>query len=195
MRAEVALTHGYTPRRNCKVCSLGYDMISYVNKQLIVGIPAADISRSLDHMFEQGGLAHKVSYDSVLNHSKKHLPLKHEAVRRLIERRAGDAQLDIENGIENILQPIVVAEETMRRGFAALVKDEQKPTVTETLAAAKMLREFEREDAGNMDAAAAIHQVQKILKAVQEIVPAQYWDQIVARLNGKDEIEDAIVVQ
>ena len=110
--------------------------------------------------------------------------------------RAAEQGIDIENAAQNILTSIAVADTVMSIGFRAIVDGKIKPTVKETLEAAKLSREFSKDDEGSLDVATMQLQVGLILQAVKEITSEEQWGKISRRvLELRDEnVEDAVIV-
>jgi hypothetical protein len=132
------------------------------------------------------------SITSIKNHANRHLPVKDAAVRKLLEKRAAEHQMDVENGAESILTGIGMLDVIAQKGFSAILEGKNEPTVKETLEAIKLVDTFDKAATDTFDAAAALAQVQRILVAVQKIVPANMMDLILREL---DNAESATIVE
>jgi hypothetical protein len=185
------------PKTRCKVCRMGYHIVGQVNRQIINGASYSEIHAFLWDLKNQGIVRDAPGYQGVVNHAKKHLPYKDAAVRRVIEKRAQERNIDLENGVQNLLNEFSVAETVMKVGFQQLMEGKKDVPVKDMLAAAKMVNEFTKDAEGSLDAASAMAEMGYILQAVQEIVPAEYWDQISDRVRelSNNEIVEAEVFE
>jgi len=176
----------------CLIGKNGYQMMALVNRMLINGAPVQEIYEFLCSLPKETFKNNRVpSYAIISNHSKKHLPIKVAAVRRVLEQRAAERGIMMEEGVQNILTNQGMAEVIARQGFADIVEGKAKPTVKETLEAIKISEQFDRESSNAFDAVAAMAQMQKLMAAVQKWVPEDILEKIVMELNNE---EEAIVV-
>lgn len=180
--------------KNCQVCQLGYSTLRSVNRMIINGHSYVDITRQLSDWHAQGLITRSPSYQSVANHSKKHVSLQNRLVRESIEKHARELNVDIENGIENLLTYRAAIDYTMRRGFMLIAEGKLNPSVKDMLEAAKLMAQFEKEEDGSTSIVELIAQVQRIQEAVKAEVEPEVWTKIVSRLttNAK-EIEGPVI--
>ena len=192
---ELAKRTPISPR--CFVCHQPYEILGQVNRMIINGQPYTEITRYLAFLHDKDVISKVPSYQSVRNHGKNHLPVKDLAVRTLIERRAIEAGKDIEQGVENLLTTFAVAETVMHKGFAQLTKDSMDISAKDLLAATKLVHDFTKDQDGSMDAAQALSQLQHIIQAVKETVPAHMMEQILTRIEQleSEQIIDAEIVE
>lgn len=87
----------------------------------------------------------RLSYYSIRNHQRRHLPVDEVVVREIIERRAAERRLEIAVGRGPLLTNAAVFELVRMKGFEAIVRENVTPSVRETLEAARMLEELDQE--------------------------------------------------
>jgi len=114
------------------------------------------------------------------------LPLKDAAVRKLLEKRAAERQIDIENGAESIVTGIGILETIAQKGFAAIIEGKNQVSVKETIEAVKLIDAFDKEATDTFDAISALAQMQNILAAVQKVVPPQMMELILRELDNSN---------
>jgi hypothetical protein len=77
-----------------------------------------------------------------------------------------------------------VLEAVQQRGYEALVSGEITPSVRDTLSASATLREIDREAEGQSSVAEAFSQLDNVIHTIREVVPTEYHEAIVARLEA-----------
>jgi hypothetical protein len=173
--------------QNCHVCRAGYEITGSVNRMLLNGAPFSEVYATLISWPVETFPKNRVpSITSIKNHANRHLPVKDAAVRKLLEKRAAERQMDIENGAESILTGIGILEIIAQKGFSAIIEGKNQVSVKETIEAVKLIDSFDKEATDTFDSVAAMAQVHRILAAVQKIVPAQYMDAIYKELENNE---------
>lgn len=182
--------------KNCKVCRLGHPLVGMVNRQIISGAPYMDVFRELNKLYVSGNLSiEPPSYQSIRNHGAKHLKVGDDAIRRHMELRAMQVGKDTEEGIENILTEMAAVENVMIMGHQEMVEGKSKVTVKDMLVAAKMKREFDRQDA-DADAIDEIRaEMDMLLQAVKTVVPEQYHQAIANKIDELQTGEEILQVE
>ena len=71
-----------------------------------------------------------------------HMPLETEASRRILERRAQVRGVDVESGVENLVDGMALAETVVQKTYEALQRGEIKPDLKDGLTAARILETF-----------------------------------------------------
>ena len=83
-----------------------------------------------------------------------------------------------------MLTASAVLEAVQQLGYEALVSGEITPSVRDTLSASAALREIEKEAEGQFSVAEALSQLDVVIQTIREVVPTEYHEAIVARLDG-----------
>jgi hypothetical protein len=130
---------------NCNVCASRYRYD--VERAVAGGQPFAAIVRALP---DDAGLSAR----SIANHSHAgHMPYEQEALRRVVERRAEQLGRDVEDGVEQLVDQVSLAQTVVQQVFTGLAAGELRPDVTDGLRAAKLLAQIEAEGDGGDKAA------------------------------------------
>jgi len=169
----------------CAVCNAGEEVVAYVNRLIVSGSTYAEAHRALAAINESRAATDQpeIGYQSVMRHGREHLPVRHAAVREIIERRARIAQLDVEEGTANILTTAAYAEAMMTKAFQDMSTVDVTPA--EGLQAAKFLNQLLMAERGNVGLETAFAELGYLIEAVKEAVPQQYWGVITALIEQK----------
>lgn len=175
-----------TPRGyRCLVCNAGDEVVVFVNRVLANGATYAEAHRALSAINEariaQGQA--EIGYQSVLRHGRDHLPARSAAVREIVERRARNAGLNVEEGTANIITSAAYAEAMMVKAFQDMSSAEVTPS--DGLQAAKFLEQLMRAERGNVGLETAFAELGYLIEAVKEAVPQHYWAAITAKIEEK----------
>lgn len=166
----------------CRVCQ--DDVIrDRVNSLLSKGLSFAAIVRAVTEVDEA------ISVDSVRRHANRHFPVQHIAgstYREIIERRAREQQLDLEEGTRAALTPLGFFEAVMTRSFENLVDNQADVSIQAGLKAAAHLQETAESSSDGMELARIMVQMDQVIRAVRETVPKPLWPKIVERLQQDD---------
>src|SRR5206468_10227274 len=125
----------------------------------------------------------RISRHSLTRHSKNHLQWEQAAARQIAERHAQKAGKR-DGASERMLVAQAVLEAVQQRGYEALVSGEVTPSARDTLSASSALREIEREAEGSYSVAEALSQLDTVIQIMREIVPTEYHEAILARLEA-----------
>lgn len=178
----------------CKVCREKPIRI-LVNQMLRQGLNRAGIVRSLEGINELREPKDRITYDNVYHHAKRHFNVEapSQAIydNVLAEYEAQD-QTELEKGVGTRVNVYSYLKTMMLKGYEHLRDDDTVVPFEAGAKAAKDLHELTRRDAGTHQVAAVIAQMNRIITAMQEIVPAEYHDAILARVEG---VDNAVVGQ
>jgi hypothetical protein len=174
----------------CLVCSApdrglpnGWAVRNLVDEMLVVPKTYAAIMRLIEPLTEAWPEEVRISRHSLRRHSQNHLRWEQAAARQIAERNAQKAGKRDEAS-ERMLVSQAVLEAVQQRGYEALVSGEITPSVRDTLSASATLREIEREAEGQFSVAEAFSQLDTIIQTIREVVPTEYHEAIVARLEA-----------
>lgn len=166
----------------CRVCKHN-DIRDRVNSLLAQGLSFAAIARAA------AGADEPLSADSVRRHADRHFPVQHVAgatYREIIERRAREQQLDLEEGVRTALTPLAYFEAVMQRAFENLVSGSADASIQAGLSAASHLQEAAAGSSDGLEIARVMVQMDQVIRAVRETVPEEMWPLIAERLTDED---------
>ncbi|MGE5693889.1 MAG: hypothetical protein ACM4D3_01230 [Candidatus Sericytochromatia bacterium] len=104
--------------------------------------------------------------------------------REILERRAAENAIDFVNGVATAITPMAFFEIVMVKGFQDLVDENTVVHHRDGARAAAKVHELTNQDAGVQDIAEIYLKQQRIIDTMLEVVPEQYHDEILARLEG-----------
>ncbi|MEV8221572.1 hypothetical protein AB0P16_03790 [Dietzia maris] len=163
----------------CRVCR-DNERREKVNSLLAQGLGFAAIARTVT------GEKEPISVDSVRRHADRHFPVQHVAgatYREILERRAREQQLHLDDGVRIALTPLAYFEAVMQRAFENLVGNTAEVTIQAGLSAAAHLQEAAASSVDGMEIARVMVQMDNVINAVREIVPQDMWHLIAERLK------------
>ena len=163
----------------CRVCR-DDDVRDQVNSLLAKGLSFAAIARAVT------GADEAISVDSVRRHADRHFPVQHVAgatYREIIERRAREQQLDLDDGVRTALTPLAFFEAVMTRSFENLADDNADVNIQAGLSAAAHLQQAATSSSDGMEIARVMVQMDEVINAVREVVPKEMWHLITERLS------------
>lgn len=167
----------------CRVCR-DDEIRDRVNSLLAKGLSYAAIARAVP------GTDEAISADSVRRHAERHFPVQHTAgttYREILERRAREQQLDLDDGVRTALTPLAFFEAVMTRSFENLADDKADVSVQAGLSAAAHLQQAAASSSDGMEIARIMVQMDQVINAVREIVPKDMWHLIAERLEGTED--------
>jgi hypothetical protein len=180
----------YRTDPRCHVCSApdrdvpnGWAVRNLVDELLVVPKTYAAILTLIEPLMETWPEDARISRHSLTRHSRNHLQWEKAAARQIAERNAQKAG-KVDEASERMLVSQAVLEAIQQRGYEALVSGEVTPSVRDTLAASSALREIEREAEGQFSVAEAFSQLDTVIQIMREIVPTEFHEAILARLEA-----------
>ncbi len=178
----------YKDEPRCRVCGSTSGATSLTNAEkvrvmidelLVAGATYKRILATIEPFVEDWPANRRPGYHSIRRHQLRHLPVDDAAVREIVERRAREQGLRIVVGDGPIITRAAVLELVRDRGLAALLSGETKPTMAETLHAAEVLEEIDREAGSQVTVGELAGQVRTFVEVVRSRVPEQIWTEIV----------------
>lgn len=130
----------------------------------------------------------KVTYHSIRLHAQRHFNLEEPAkgaYRRMLERRKAESAIQ-QRGVERLITALGFLDVVVQKGYETLIKDETYISATVGMEAAIKLHELSRREAGQQEVAELKQQLNVALSAVKEVVPQEYWAEIVARIEDAE---------
>jgi hypothetical protein len=175
----------------CEVCTLpgkpyaNAERVAHlIQKGVLQLLGFKQIQDLIKPEMEAWPVSDQISYDSIRNHAKRHLPVDQILVREIAERRAEAAGRRVLEGAEPLLTSAALYELTMRRGFERLARGETQPTLKEALTAASLLDQLE---AGAGEGSSIVElraQLQIIVDVIQRRVGREVWNEIAGELRA-----------
>jgi hypothetical protein len=181
----------YRTDSRCHICSApdrdvpnGWALRNLIDELLLVPKTYAAILRLIEPLMEGWPEDVRISRHSLMRHARNHLRWEQAAARQIAERRAQKAG-KVDEASERMLVSEAVLETIQQRGYEALVSGEITPSVRDTLSASSALREIERESQGQYSIAEYFSQLDNVIQTIREVVPVEFHEAIVARLESK----------
>lgn len=128
---------------------------------------------------------------SIRNHAEFHMPTEKLLVRKIVERRAREQQLDYLEGSKSILTAHSVMELIAQKGWEELVENRLKPDVKDTMAAVLSLKKLEDEASDNASMAEMLAQFNVVLTAIKEVCPPEVLEALMERIDHYSGVVDA----
>ncbi len=184
----------YRREPRCRVCSAGdpekapprgEEVHRVVHQMLVQGRTYRDILTAASPLMEGWPEQRKLTYHSIRRHQLRHLPVDELAVRQIVERRAAERGLQIALGTGPLVTTAGVLELVRQRGFEALAGREVVPTVRETVEAARLLDELEKEAGSRIGLAELTRQVEVFLDVVRQRLTPDQWATVVAEVEAR----------
>lgn len=170
----------------CKVCQS--PSRRFIDRLLVLGIPAAQVAAQYSDIDEI-----EYSRKSMANHKNKHLDLRDAAIRRMVEKRAEEAGIDVEAATESLLTSRSALETLVHKGYESVVTGEVLVRPEDMMSALKHLREEEEEifqvqlDRMREDLR---EELNALIRAIQKVVPSgMHNDVMVEFKRGMEEIK------
>lgn len=176
--------------QQCRVCMDEPTRVT-VNKLLANMLPYIEIHRAIDSSINPlRPKNRKVTYESIKRHAKNHFNIEEPAkalYRDMMERRAAEiATQNRQDGIEGVVTMVnafgfldVVA----HKGYETLIDEGTRVPVQQGMDAVIKLHDMTKMTAREQETAELKQQLALIKSAVREVVPQEYWDDIVARIE------------
>lgn len=177
----------YESEPRCRVCGPAgtkappnsEEVRTTVDRMLVTGATYKRILLAIEPLVEEWDEDRRPGYHSIRRHQIRHLPADAAAVREVVERRALDQGLRIAVGDGPIVTRAALLEIVRDRGLEALAAGDLSPTLAETLHAAEVLEEIDREAGSFISAGELAGQIRDFVEIVKAHVPVETWNQIV----------------
>lgn len=171
-----------------------------VNKLLGLGITRPSIVDALETINAEREPKDRITYDNVYAHQRRHFDASQPAravYDAIVKRRAAETNPDFENAIGAEVNAMSYLETMMIKGYDTLTDEETVVTYTDGAKAAVQLHELIRKDAGTQQIAEIMARQNRIIAAIQEVVPPQYVSRVLERIDGSpmQAIEEATVIE
>lgn len=172
----------YLPEPRCHVCQNEAIRVQ-VNEMLAWGWFYTPIVRAV------AADGHHVSLDSVRNHAKRHFPEQNVAMalyREMVERRANQDEIDVENGAGTAITPLAYLEAMMVKGWQSLVRDDTEVSPEMGLRAAEKLHKAVGPVDPHAQKVKFLAEMGRVIDVVKDVLPPHLWPELQARLTEND---------
>lgn len=181
----------FNPR--CKVCNSSEEIMLMVNRMLISGSGYTEVSNAVGDFARIAGI--KITPMSIKNHYEKHFNFQNKALAQIIRSRMNRNQ-EIENeGVNSVVDAVTAAELIMNKGVQQVLESNAVVTVTDTLNAARMVREMTRDEDSQIEISLIRAQMKKIISAVQAVCTDGQIRQIAALMDQEEHREIEYIEQ
>jgi hypothetical protein len=186
----------YSARRvpNCGTCQHPARMD--IETMLVEGHPYTVIARTFSEVEYTVGRQRKklpkIAWPSIRTHYRNgHMPTDAKAVRDIAEQRLRELGQHAEAMEERAVDSYMTARLVLSKGFDRLARGEVEPTVKETLAAAKLLEEFDiaRQDHESGDLAAWQEAMMVYFTEAQQLMSPDLWTEFTRRLTVNPQLQ------
>ena len=169
----------------CRVCQ-HEDSRALVNRMLAHAMSYPEIVRICELSINPSRAKNnKINYRSVRWHARNHFNIEEPAkaiYRGILERRAAEAEQAVD-GVVRLVTAMGYLDVMAQKGYETLVKDDTYISPALGMDAVVKLHEMTRKAAGAQEIAELRQQLAVIQSAVKEVVPQEFWAQIVARIE------------
>jgi hypothetical protein len=142
----------YVQAARCRVCNTRnrdlaetVEVRTRIDEVLLRGGSYRSALVAVEHLVAEWSNPERPTYAAVRNHAKKHLRVEEVMTRMVMEREARAEGIDPEDEEGSILTPAGVLALIQERGFRNLQDADIKPTVAETMTAARSLSAIDSE--------------------------------------------------
>lgn len=194
---ESTPVNGFHLEPRCHVCR-NDRLREQVNDLLARGASYAYIVRALEDDAKVDN-SDRVTIDSIRNHSARHFPVQTVAratYREILERRAKENGVDFVEGVATAITPMAFLETIMVKGYETLVDPDTEVDLKTAMIAAGRLQALLDSRAGQPDIVDIMVKQNRIIAAVQSMLPESSWPELMRRVDGTvksaDRVDDEI---
>ena len=169
----------------CRVCKSPESIRNMVDSLLLFPKSYKEVLRHIRPLEESLGVeeAALISYDSIRNHQRNHLPMEKQAVREIVERRAREKNKSVLESDERILTAEAIYELVAQKGWEDIVAGRLRPTLNQTMFAVGKLQELDDKSSETYKPEALLGQLNAIVTAMKEVLPQEWLDKVLAKIN------------
>jgi len=190
-------TYQYKTVPQCKVCKAGDAVRKVVDSLLLAPKNYREVLEHVRPLEEELGIPVKdrISYDSIRNHQKNHLPFDKQIVRQIVEKRAAEKNRKILEDSGRLLTEEAFLEVLVSKGWNDIVEGRQVPNVAQTIYAMEQLSKLEKANQESYRPEVLLHQLNTIIQAMREVLPPDMRDKVLDRISElQDSPEPATII-
>lgn len=184
----------YRPEPRCHICTAGETRKGLKNGEAVRNLidtlllyPKSykDIETIILPFMAEWPDKHRITYRSIRTHQRQHLPWDKLAMRMMVERWANQQKISVMDAVNRmILTEEAWLEGTVHKGWESMVQGNLQPTWGDTQKAWERLSDLKRQAEGEFSVTYLLAELDVIIEAVREVVPAEYWGQISNRIES-----------
>jgi hypothetical protein len=159
------------PEPRCRVCKDEQTRV-LVNKLLAHGLTLRDINDVVAPLNKEKLHRDRVNINNLREHRKRHFDVQRPAnavYRAIVEQRAKELNLDYEHGIGTAVTHLAYLDTMIAEGYETLINEETVISARDGLDAAMKLNEITRQDAGVMEQARIMAEMDRVISVVREV--------------------------
>ena len=169
----------------CKICNSSDELKSVIDSLLLFPKTYKEVLSLVQPLQDKLGIEgnDRINYENIRNHQKNHLPFEKKLVRDIVERRAREKNRSILDTSDRLLTAEAFYEVIVAKGWEDIAQGYEKPTLTQTMHAMEMLQKLEKEGQDNYRPEDLINQLDIILMAIRDIVPAAIKEELFNKIE------------
>lgn len=174
------------PEPRCRVCRDEQSRL-LVNKLLAHGLTLRDIEDVIRPLNRSRPARDRINLNNLREHRRRHFDVQSPAnavYRRIIEHRAEEANIDLENGIGTAVTYLAYLDTMMAKGYATMMAEDTVVSYKDGADAGKMLHELTRKDAGANQQAQMMAEMDRVISVVKQVCTPEQLALMSAKLNG-----------
>lgn len=176
----------------CHTCQSPHRL--FIENALIEGYSYTNIA--IEVAGRTRGVMPHPSKTSISEHVRKdHMPLQAATQRRLMERRALEVGQSLEDGVDAMVDLVVVNQMVMAKGYERMQRGEIQPDVADMLAASKMLHLIEQSAGGGIDEQMWRDALMVYLEIAQQFIPQDSWQAYGQAISAHPVIKSILAAQ
>lgn len=181
----------FRPETRCRICT-DDETRKLVDSLLTGAMTYTQILKTIEPLNRLRPKNNKITYNSIMNHSKVHFPTNDAAqaiYREILEQRAEEYGQDFVKGTTSIINVFSYLETVQQKGYAKLVSSEDNVTVADGMNAAVKLHDLMKQDDADEQVRVLVGQLDRIVRAIKNSVPEEYQREILASLTEEEHEE------
>lgn len=120
---------------------------------------------------------------SIFTHFKRgHMPVEAAALRQIMDDRAGELSEHYEAETAQLVDGYTFSKQVLQKTQESLLSGDIKPSVSDGIAAARLLRELEADAGGNIDTEVWSQAMTRYFEVAQKIMPTEMWERFAQAL-------------
>jgi hypothetical protein len=174
------------PEPRCRVCRDEQSRL-LVNKLLAHGLTLRDIEDVIKPLNRNRPQRDRINLNNLREHRRRHFDIQSPAnavYRRIVEQRAAEANIDLENGVGTAVTYLAYLDTMMAKGFATLMAEDTVVSYRDGADAGRMLNDLTRKDAGATQQAQMMAEMDRVISVVKEVCTPEQLSLMSAKLNG-----------
>ena len=181
----------YKYSSQCKICNTSEDLRNIIDSLLLFPKTYKEVLQSIQSLQDKLGIEgdDRINYENIRNHQKRHLPFDKAMVRETVERRAREKNRSILDTSERLLTAEAFYEVIVAKGWEEIAKGHTQPTLNQTMEAMERLQKLEKEGQEDYRPEELINQLDMILTAIREVLPADMKEALFRRIEEYQSVD------